>query len=161
MHRLTFKPKFDVLSRSLSLKLSLHSSFDLNMLVSFSYPPPQFIFSNRFLCFQVRAPVFNPALGIHEVELMKEAATLISFIYPAQNPELMDMLSQKKATVLAMDQVPRVTIAQGYDALSSMANIAGYVHGAFKGVVATVFTRIPWKLTFFYKLLLLCTHFLT
>ncbi|XP_061657824.1 NAD(P) transhydrogenase, mitochondrial [Syngnathoides biaculeatus] len=75
---------------------------------------------------KVRAPVFNPNLGIHEVELMKDSATLISFIYPAQNPELMDMLSQKKATVLAMDQVPRVTIAQGYDALSSMANIAGY-----------------------------------
>ncbi|XP_040914912.1 NAD(P) transhydrogenase, mitochondrial [Toxotes jaculatrix] len=75
---------------------------------------------------KVRAPTFNPALGVHEVEMMREAATLISFIYPAQNPELMDMLSQKKATVLAMDQVPRVTIAQGYDALSSMANIAGY-----------------------------------
>ncbi|KAF3702123.1 NAD(P) transhydrogenase, mitochondrial [Channa argus] len=75
---------------------------------------------------KVRAPTFNPALGVHEVDMMKEAATLISFIYPAQNPELMDMLSQKKATVLAMDQVPRVTIAQGFDALSSMANIAGY-----------------------------------
>ncbi|XP_041816709.1 NAD(P) transhydrogenase, mitochondrial [Chelmon rostratus] len=75
---------------------------------------------------KVRAPVFNPALGVHEVDMMKDASTLISFIYPAQNPELMDMLSQKKATVLAMDQVPRVTIAQGYDALSSMANIAGY-----------------------------------
>lgn len=62
---------------------------------------------------------------------MKDAATLISFIYPAQNPELMDLLSQKKATVLAMDQVPRVTIAQGFDALSSMANIAGYVQGYF------------------------------
>lgn len=75
---------------------------------------------------QVRAPSFNTAAGIHEVEMMKDAATLVSFIYPAQNPELMDLLSQKKATVLAMDQVPRVTIAQGYDALSSMANIAGY-----------------------------------
>uniref|UniRef100_A0A8D0ASS8 proton-translocating NAD(P)(+) transhydrogenase n=1 Tax=Sander lucioperca TaxID=283035 RepID=A0A8D0ASS8_SANLU len=74
---------------------------------------------------KVRAPIFNPDLGVHEVEMMKDAATLISFIYPAQNPELMDMLSQKKATVLAMDQVPRVTIAQGFDALSSMANIAG------------------------------------
>lgn len=74
---------------------------------------------------QVRAPSFNPALGVHEVDMMKEAATLISFIYPAQNPELMEMLSQRKATVLAMDQVPRVTIAQGFDALSSMANIAG------------------------------------
>uniref|UniRef100_H3CUQ7 NAD(P) transhydrogenase, mitochondrial n=1 Tax=Tetraodon nigroviridis TaxID=99883 RepID=H3CUQ7_TETNG len=75
---------------------------------------------------KVRAPTFNPALGVHEVDLLKDASTLISFIYPAQNPELMDMLAQKKATVLAMDQVPRVTIAQGYDALSSMANIAGY-----------------------------------
>uniref|UniRef100_A0AAX7VWQ7 proton-translocating NAD(P)(+) transhydrogenase n=1 Tax=Astatotilapia calliptera TaxID=8154 RepID=A0AAX7VWQ7_ASTCA len=74
---------------------------------------------------KVRAPIFNPALGVHEVDMMKDASTLISFIYPAQNPELMDMLSKKKATVLAMDQVPRVTIAQGYDALSSMANIAG------------------------------------
>lgn len=78
------------------------------------------------LTLQVRAPSFNPAAGVHEVEMLKDTATLISFIYPAQNPELMDLLSQKKATVLAMDQVPRVTIAQGYDALSSMANIAGY-----------------------------------
>ncbi|XP_062409874.1 NAD(P) transhydrogenase, mitochondrial [Sardina pilchardus] len=75
---------------------------------------------------KVRAPMLNPALDAHEIDLMKDGATLISFIYPAQNPELMDQLSQKKATVLAMDQVPRVTIAQGFDALSSMANIAGY-----------------------------------
>lgn len=38
----------------------------------------------------------------------------------------MQKLSERQSTVLAMDQVPRVTIAQGYDALSSMANIAGY-----------------------------------
>ncbi|KTG43398.1 hypothetical protein cypCar_00019226 [Cyprinus carpio] len=75
---------------------------------------------------KVRAPMLNSALGVHEAELMSEGATLVSFVYPAQNPELMDQLSQRKATVLAMDQVPRVTIAQGYDALSSMANIAGY-----------------------------------
>ncbi|MGH0118993.1 UNVERIFIED_CONTAM: hypothetical protein FKN15_003542, partial [Acipenser sinensis] len=75
---------------------------------------------------QVRAPTFNNVLGIHEAELLKPKATLVSFIYPAQNPDLMDKLSKQKVTVLAMDQVPRVTIAQGYDALSSMANIAGY-----------------------------------
>lgn len=63
---------------------------------------------------------------MHEADLFKTAATLISFIYPAQNPDLLKKLAEKKATVLAMDQVPRVTIAQGYDALSSMANIAGY-----------------------------------
>lgn len=74
----------------------------------------------------MRAPIYNSSLRVHEADLFKTAATLISFIYPAQNPDLLKKLAEKKATVLAMDQVPRVTIAQGYDALSSMANIAGY-----------------------------------
>uniref|UniRef100_A0A8D0A8K8 NAD(P) transhydrogenase, mitochondrial n=1 Tax=Sander lucioperca TaxID=283035 RepID=A0A8D0A8K8_SANLU len=63
---------------------------------------------------------------LSEVDLLKPNSTLVSFIYPAQNPELMEKLSERRSNVLAMDQVPRVTIAQGYDALSSMANIAGY-----------------------------------
>nr|KAF6366737.1 nicotinamide nucleotide transhydrogenase [Pipistrellus kuhlii] len=78
------------------------------------------------LVVKVRAPMLNPTLDIHEADLLKSSGTLISFIYPAQNPDLLDKLSKRKTTVLAMDQVPRVTIAQGYDALSSMANIAGY-----------------------------------
>lgn len=73
----------------------------------------------------MRAPVFSEALGKHEAELLKPKSTLVSFIYPAQNPELMEKLAKQQCTVMAMDQVPRVTIAQGYDALSSMANIAG------------------------------------
>ncbi|KAJ6669922.1 hypothetical protein lerEdw1_000471 [Lerista edwardsae] len=78
------------------------------------------------LVVKVRAPMFNTALGVHEADLFKTSGTLISFIYPAQNPDLLNKLAERKTTVLAMDQVPRVTIAQGYDALSSMANIAGY-----------------------------------
>ncbi|KAM9481471.1 LOW QUALITY PROTEIN: NAD(P) transhydrogenase, mitochondrial [Clarias gariepinus] len=81
---------------------------------------------NSDLVLKVRGPVFNDALGLHESELLKTGSTLVSFIYPAQNPDLMKRLGQRHSTVLAMDQVPRVTIAQGYDALSSMANIAGY-----------------------------------
>lgn len=61
-----------------------------------------------------------------ETELLSEGKTLISFIYPAQNKELLEKLAKRKATVLAMDAVPRISRAQKMDALSSMANIAGY-----------------------------------
>ena len=57
---------------------------------------------------------------------MKPGSTLVSFIWPAQNPELMQQLSARRLTVLAMDSVPRISRAQKMDALSSMANIAGY-----------------------------------
>ncbi len=75
---------------------------------------------------KVRAPEDHPALGIPETELLREGGTLISFIWPAQNPALMDSLVARQATVLAMDSVPRISRAQKMDALSSMANIAGY-----------------------------------
>jgi NAD(P) transhydrogenase subunit alpha len=72
------------------------------------------------IVFKVRAPSST------EVGLMKPGSTLVSFIWPAQNPELMQQLAAKGATVLAMDSVPRLSRAQKMDALSSMANIAGY-----------------------------------
>ncbi|MEM7027567.1 MAG: Re/Si-specific NAD(P)(+) transhydrogenase subunit alpha [Pseudomonadota bacterium] len=61
-----------------------------------------------------------------EVSYLKEGKTLISFIWPAQNEELMQKLAETKANILAMDSVPRISRAQKMDALSSMANIAGY-----------------------------------
>ncbi|MGH2415675.1 MAG: Re/Si-specific NAD(P)(+) transhydrogenase subunit alpha, partial [Microcystaceae cyanobacterium] len=61
-----------------------------------------------------------------EVEMLPEGGTLISFIWPAQNPALLEKLASRHATVLAMDAVPRISRAQKLDALSSMANIAGY-----------------------------------
>src|SRR6476619_2461634 len=56
---------------------------------------------------------------------LRAGGTLVSFIWPAQNPELLQALAAKKATVLAMDSVPRISRAQKLDALSSMANIGG------------------------------------
>lgn len=72
------------------------------------------------IIFKVNAPTDA------EIALIKEGATLVSFIWPAQNPELMEKLAAKKINVLAMDAVPRISRAQSLDALSSMANIAGY-----------------------------------
>ncbi|MGZ8152652.1 MAG: Re/Si-specific NAD(P)(+) transhydrogenase subunit alpha [Methylovulum sp.] len=75
---------------------------------------------------KVRAPEYNSVLGIDEVDLLEDGGRLISFIWPAQNADLMAKLAAKQATVLAMDSVPRMSRAQKLDALSSMANIAGY-----------------------------------
>ncbi|CAM3950576.1 Re/Si-specific NAD(P)(+) transhydrogenase subunit alpha [Serratia silvae] len=61
-----------------------------------------------------------------EIALMREGSTLVSFIWPAQNPELMAKLAARNVTAMAMDSVPRISRAQSLDALSSMANIAGY-----------------------------------
>lgn len=61
-----------------------------------------------------------------EIARVKEGATLVSFLYPAQHTGLVEKLSQKKINVLAMDMVPRISRAQSLDALSSMANIGGY-----------------------------------
>ncbi|RYV03484.1 NAD(P)(+) transhydrogenase (Re/Si-specific) subunit alpha [Shewanella sp. OPT22] len=61
-----------------------------------------------------------------EILKLTAGTILVSFIWPAQHPELVEKLSQKKVTVLAMDMVPRISRAQSLDALSSMANISGY-----------------------------------
>jgi NAD(P) transhydrogenase subunit alpha len=58
--------------------------------------------------------------------LLNPGTTLVSFIWPAQNPQLMEKLAARNINVMAMDSVPRISRAQSLDALSSMANIAGY-----------------------------------
>jgi len=73
------------------------------------------------IVFKVRAP--SPA----EIALMKSGSTLVSFIWPAQNPELMQQLADRKLTVLAIDSLPRqLSRVQKMDALTSMASISGY-----------------------------------
>ena len=61
-----------------------------------------------------------------EASRLKAGQTLISFLWPAQNPELLQNLTARGVTAMAMDSVPRISRAQKVDALSSMANIAGY-----------------------------------
>ncbi|MDF0533154.1 Re/Si-specific NAD(P)(+) transhydrogenase subunit alpha [Shewanella yunxiaonensis] len=70
--------------------------------------------------FKVNAPTDE------EIAKIKDGATLVSFIWPAQNAELVEKLSKRNINVMAMDMVPRISRAQSMDALSSMANIGGY-----------------------------------
>lgn len=84
------------------------------------------LWKNADIVFKVRPPERHPELAIDEMELLSTGGHLVSFIWPAQNKALMQKLMDKKATVLAMDCVPRLSRSQKLDALSSMANIAGY-----------------------------------
>ncbi len=83
-------------------------------------PDARSLWDQSNIILKVRAPQGE------EVENLPENKTIISFIFPAQNEELLNKLASRKATVLAMDAIPRISRAQKMDALSSMANIAGY-----------------------------------
>jgi NAD(P) transhydrogenase subunit alpha len=78
------------------------------------------IWAEAELVLKVRPP------SIAEVGCIPEGASLISLFYPAQNGDLIEALAARKITVVALDQVPRISRAQKMDVLSSMANIAGY-----------------------------------
>jgi proton-translocating NAD(P)+ transhydrogenase subunit alpha len=84
-------------------------------------PDAKALWSAADLVFKVRAPAAD------EVELMHKDQALISFIWPAQNPDLMQQLAARKATVLAIDALPRtLSRAQKMDALTSTAGVSGY-----------------------------------
>jgi len=84
------------------------------------------LWSKANIVLKVRPPEQHTGMGVHEADLLPEGALLISFVWPGHNRELLERLVARKGTVLAMDCVPRVTRAQKMDALSAMANIAGY-----------------------------------
>ena len=78
------------------------------------------IWADAEIVLKVRGP------EAEEAERLKSGQTLISFLWPAQNPELLQQLTERGVTAMAMDSIPRISRAQKMDALSSMANIAGY-----------------------------------
>ena len=84
-------------------------------------PDAKALWSAADIVFKVRAPTAE------EVGLMRGSQTLVSFIWPAQNSELMQSLAARGVTVLAIDSLPRMlSRAQKMDALTSMASISGY-----------------------------------
>jgi len=87
---------------------------------------PLAVWDDSDIILKVRSLEFNSSLNSEEVDLLREKQVIITFLAPAQNPDLLKKLAEKKVTALSMDSVPRISRAQKMDALSSMGNIAGY-----------------------------------
>jgi H+-translocating NAD(P) transhydrogenase subunit alpha len=86
----------------------------------------QAVFEQGQVILKVRPPMFNQTQDQHEVQMMNKGTVLFCFLWPTQNTDLVEQLVQQGVSALAIDKVPRITRAQKMDALSSMANIAGY-----------------------------------
>lgn len=78
------------------------------------------IYGNSDIVLKVKEPL------VEEVSMMKEGLVLLSYLWPAQNQDLLQKLADQKVNAVAMDAIPRISRAQKMDVLSSMANIAGY-----------------------------------
>ena len=87
---------------------------------------PRELWRTADILMKVRPPQPHPELGFHGIELLKPGQTLISTIYPKQNPRMLERLAERGVSAIALDAVPRISRAQKMDVLSSMANIAGY-----------------------------------
>ncbi len=84
------------------------------------------VFQKADVILQVRALGANPEKGMDDLQLMKEGQVVIGFMEPLTAKAGVEALAKKKVTAFAMELIPRITRAQSMDALSSMANLAGY-----------------------------------
>ncbi|MBC8210620.1 MAG: Re/Si-specific NAD(P)(+) transhydrogenase subunit alpha [Gammaproteobacteria bacterium] len=84
------------------------------------------LYAQADIILKVRAPQTNSETGVHELDLIPRGALLICFLWPAQNAAMLQALAEKGINALSVDSIPRISRAQKLDALSSMANIAGY-----------------------------------
>lgn len=84
------------------------------------------LYSNADIVLKVQRPIENASVGKNEIDMMKKGALLISFVYVLHYPEIAKKCAEKGIDLISMDMIPRTTLAQKMDALSSQANIAGY-----------------------------------
>lgn len=84
------------------------------------------LYGSSHLLLKVQPPQKHPKVKKHEVDLLTEGATIIGFLAPPDNKDAIEKMCDRKITSFAMEYIPRITRAQGMDALSSMATIAGY-----------------------------------
>lgn len=84
------------------------------------------LYNSADIILKVQRPLEHPELKKNELEIIKKGTYLITFLYPLNYPELAEKCAEKGINIFSMDMIPRTTLAQKMDALSSQANIAGY-----------------------------------
>lgn len=84
------------------------------------------LYSSADIVIKVQRPLDHPGSGKSELDLLKAGTLLITFLYPLNYPDIARKCAEKKINVISMDMIPRTSLAQKMDALSSQANIAGY-----------------------------------
>ncbi len=84
------------------------------------------LYENPDIVLKVQRPMNYPDLGINEINLIKEGTLVISFMYSLHYPEVTKSCADKGINVIGMEAIPRTTLAQKMDALSSQANLSGY-----------------------------------
>ena len=89
---------------------------------------PVDIYDRAEMILKVKEPLFNEQIGKHEVEMMHPGQVLITFIHPASpvNHEMVKRLTKQGVTAITLDGIPRISMAQNMDALTSMSTCAGY-----------------------------------
>lgn len=97
---------------------------------------PEEVFAQANIIIKVKEPQFNTAKNKHEVEMMHSGQTLVTFLHPAApgNHEMVTGLADRGVVSLTLDSIPRISRAQGMDALTSMSTVAGY-----KGVLTAAY----------------------
>jgi len=106
------------------------------------------LFANTDIMLKVRPPLRD-----QEVDHIKNGSTLVSFLYPKQNKELVDVLAKKNVNTLAMDMIPRISRAQTFDALRSGLPVFWIAHyfAEFSALTTALWLTLPairpcWKL---------------
>jgi len=89
---------------------------------------PEELFAKAGVILKVKQPVFNEAKKKHEVDMMPEGCTLVTFLHPAApgSHDIVRKLRDRRITSFTMDGIPRISRAQRMDALTSMSTVTGY-----------------------------------
>ena len=120
------KKGFEILIQSGAGQKSFIIDADYQKAGAIITPNAASLYSEADIVLKVQRPIYNEEAGKHEVDLLKEGSVLISFLQPASSVDLIQKMASRRISAFSMELIPRITRAQSMDALSSMANIAGY-----------------------------------